>query len=259
MLYYQNENQSGEYDFRCGCHTDWIVEAHIHEYSELIYCTEGKGSVFVNGRQLILSKGQLIWLPPNYVHKFDLRGCTAICAVFSNDYIPLYSLTAGERRLVPRQVDMQELTGLLNRFHTINKTDRLYISGCLNLICSKVLACSEFSSQSSSESVLYQKVISYISTHYTEDITLEDTANRFGYNTKYLSHALHTLTGIHFRELLSQYRVAKAKELLITQRNRSISDIALECGFTAQNTFNRTFKKMTGMTPFAYKNASHHR
>ena len=257
MLYYQNENQNGEYDFRCGRHKDWLVEAHIHEYSELIYCVEGQGFVFVNGRQMVLSKGQLIWLPPNYVHKFDLRGATVVCAVFSNDYIPLYSLTTGDRKLLPCQVPMEDLTALLDQFDSINKGNRLYICGCLNLICAKVLACSELSSQSSSESILYQKVISYISAHFAEDITLENTANRFGYNPKYLSHALHALTGIHFRELLSQYRVAKAKELLITQRKRNISDIALECGFTAQNTFNRTFKKMTGMTPYSYRKASH--
>ena len=257
MLYYQNENRQGEYDFRCARHDGWSIEAHIHEYSELIYCESGRGLVYVNGKELPLCAGQLIWLPPNYVHKYDLRDCNSICAVFSNDFIPLYGIAAGERSLIPCAVDMEDLTHLLNLLPDHNKSERLYISGCLNLICSKVLQHSQFAAQNSSESLLYQKVISYISNHYTEDISLEQTAKKFGYNPKYLSHSLHTLTGVHFRELLAQYRIGKAKELLLTQKKLSVSDIASICGFPAQNTFNRTFKKMTGMTPMAYKNASH--
>ena len=258
MLYYQNENFCGEYDFRCARHTGWTIEAHIHEYSELIYCANGSGIVYVNGKELHLDAGHLIWLPPNYVHKYDLTDCETICAVFTNDFIPLYTLSAGEMNLIPTAVHMAELSSLVEQLPDHAKNERLYISGCLNLICDKVLEHSQFVSQSSSESILYQKVVSYISTHFTEDITLEKTAKKFGYNPKYLSHALHSLTSLHFRDFLAQYRIAKAKELLIAQKRKSISDIALLCGFTAQNTFNRTFKKLTGTTPLAYRNASHH-
>lgn len=258
MLYYQNENRSGEYDFRCNLHADWSVGTHLHEYSELIYCKQGKGLVSVNGTELELLAGQLIWLPPNYVHRYEFHNCETICAVFSNDFIPLYALIAGEQKLITKAVDMQELRPVLERLHKLDRSNRLQISGYLNLICAKVLEISSFAPHSATENVLYQKVISYISTHYTEDITLEHTANKFGYNPKYLSHALHALTAVNFRELLALYRINRAKELLIKSKEKSISEIAFDCGFTAQNTFNRTFKKMTGTTPLAYRNASHH-
>lgn len=259
MLYYQNENRSGEYDFRCNLHSQWHISTHLHEYTELLYCKSGSGTVQINGRTMELTAGQLVWLPPNYVHSYQFSNCEVLCAVFSNDYIPLYALTAGSRNLVTEPVDMQDLCPILDNLHKQDKTSRLLISGYLNLICAKVLEHCTFAPQTASESILYQKVISYISTHYTEDITLEATANRFGYNPKYLSHALHTLTTVNFRELLAMYRINHAKELLISHREKSISEIAYDCGFTAQNTFNRTFKKAVGMTPFAYRNASHHR
>ena len=259
MLYYQNENHSGEFDFRCNTHTQWYVETHLHEFSELIYCKQGHSIVYVNGKQIEIQAGQLIWIPPNYVHKYDFKDCETICAVFSNDFIPLYAITAGEQHLVPNAIAMEELCPLLEQLPTLDKRNRLQVSGYLNLICARVLQHSSFSYQAAAESALYQKIISYISTHYTEDITLEQTAKKFGYNPKYLSHALHSLTKINFRELLAQYRIGKAKELLITHKELSISDIAFVCGFTAQNTFNRTFKAVTGMTPYAYRKASHHR
>ena len=257
MIYYQNENRSGEYDFRCNMHEGWQVDAHMHEYSELIYCKSGSGIVSINGRDLQLLPGHLIWLPPNYVHKYVFHEGNTVCAVFSNDFIPLYALTAGEQKLSVKAVDMQELCPLVEQLPMLSKSNRLQISGCLNLICAKVLEQTSFAEQNSSENVLYQKVISYISTHYTENITLESTANKFGYNPKYLSHALHSLTAVNFRELLAQYRINRAKELLVSHKEKSISEIAYDCGFTAQNTFNRTFKKAVGMTPFAFRNASH--
>ena len=99
----------------------------------------------------------------------------------------------------------------------------------------------------------YQKVISYLSEHYTENVTLSQVAKRFGYNEKYLSHTLHSLTGIHFKQLLNYYRINRAKELLKKQREMNIFTVAAESGFGAVNTFNHEFKKFTGETPREYR------
>ena len=116
-----------------------------------------------------------------------------------------------------------------------------------------MLEASEFESADKGDGVLYQKVISYIFLHFTEDITLQSLAKQFGYNEKYLSHALHQLSGINFRQLLSLYRINHAKELLITKRDTNVSEIAIMCGFSAFNTFHRAFRAMTGMTPTEYR------
>ena len=76
---------------------------------------------------------------------------------------------------------------------------------------------------------------------------------RSGYNEKYLSHSLHDLTGIHFRQLLNFYRIDRAKKLLTESPSANIGAIAMECGFGALNTFNREFKRIVGMTPREYR------
>ena len=78
-------------------------------------------------------------------------------------------------------------------------------------------------------------------------------AKEYGYNEKYLSHSLYGLTGVHFSKLLAMYRIEYAKELLANEKFATISEIALESGFSAINTFNRVFKEFTGMTPGKYK------
>ncbi len=250
---YQIENFKGSYDFRSNIHHGWQVEAHLHEYSELLYCKRGKGDVYINGKQLPLCEGQLVWIPPNYIHQYVCPDAEVICAVFSNDMIPLFFEAVGEKRLSVAPTDMSHMAELLENFHLLKKENRLRISGYLNLILDAVLAAATWETPCKTDGILYQKVISYVSAHYAEDITLVSLARLFGYNKKYLSHALHTLTGVHFRQLLALYRVERAKELLRAEQERNISDIATACGFSAFNTFHRAFKEITGMTPTAYR------
>lgn len=250
---YQNENFNGQYDFRCGYHDGWQMSDNLHEYSELLYCKRGEGTVFVNGQPVAIAEKQLIWIPPNYIHRYDCPSAQLICAVFSNDLIPLFFKVAAGRYYRVSAVGVSELSDVLDRFCELDKRDCLKISGYLNLIASKVVACSSFEEGKENDGVLYQKVISYISSHYTEDITLAGLSKLFGYNEKYLSHALHELTGIHFKRLLCFYRVNHAKKMLTSDERYSISHIALASGFGAINTFHRAFRGMTGMVPSEYR------
>lgn len=257
-MQYQLENFNGEYDFRSRFHDGWQINANLHEYSELLFCQKGTGVVTVNGQDILLKEGQLVWIPPNYVHRYDFPEAQVICAVFSNDLIPLFFKALAGRYFCVSAVDMDELSCLLGLFPALKKEDYLLVSGYLNLICAKVISRAKFESGRHSDGMLYQKVISYIADHYKEDISLKQIAKRFGYNEKYLSHTLHELTGIQFRQLLAFYRIGHAKMLLTTDQNQDITSIAMNSGFAAINSFHRTFKEMTGMTPSQYKKIYSH-
>jgi AraC-like DNA-binding protein len=252
---YHNENFNGVFDFRCKIHNGWAMESHLHEYSEILYCKKGNCDVTVNGRRLTLMEKHYIWLLPNYIHQYHNTDAELICAVFSKDYIPLFFHAIGEKGLNPTPIPAEELEPILNDFHKLDNKNTIRISGYLNLISAKVMEKSNLISTRPTDSVLYQKVITYLSTHFREDITLKRVAKHFGYNEKYLSHALHTLTGMPFGKLLSFYRVEYAKEML-NCNELSISEIATESGFSALNSFNRNFKELTGMTPSQYKKSS---
>ena len=252
LVKYQLENFSGCYDFRCGRHRNWIMESHLHAYSEILYCQKGVCSLWVNGKQLSLPAGHLVWLFPHDIHQFRCLGAEVVCAVFSQDYIPAFFDLMGEKRLKPTAVPMGELTGVLDGFDRMTRESILKISGYLLLIAAKVLEHSEQEQAGQADQLLYRNVVSYISAHFREPISLKTIAREFGYNEKYLSHALYGLTGIHFSRLIALYRVEHAKKLLRRQQ-LSMAQIAAESGFAALNSFNRSFKALTGMTPSAYK------
>lgn len=252
-MYYQKENIGGVYDFRCRIHDNFIIKRHIHEYSEILYCRQGSCKISINGKELDLNTGEFVFIPPNCAHKYDCMDVNVICAVFSNDFIPLFfKLTKGKKPMI-EAYESKELKDVFEKLPETDKANLTLISAYLNLICSKVIECGKFEKTSPGDGMLYQKVISYISENFKNDVSLKKIAKELGYNEKYLSSAMHSLTGIHFSDFIAMYRVEYAKELLAKRRELSIVEIALESGFSAANTFNRQFKKITEMSPSEYK------
>ena len=58
-------------------------------------------------------------------------------------------------------------------------------------------------------------------------------------------------TRLTFTDFLNQYRINKAKQLLLLDKN--VSEACYGCGFESLSYFNRTFNKITNMNPMAFK------
>lgn len=252
FVIYQMENFNGQYDFRSAFHKGWEIASHLHEYSEILYCQKGRCTIEVNGKTVDMEEGEFMWLPPNYIHRYPKTDAHLVCAVFSNDYIPLFFHLSGNRRMVVQGVAAGELAQLLERLPELAGENPLKICGYLHLICEKVVKNADFEDVGQADGILCQKLISYVAAHFKEDISQKQIAREFGYNEKYLSHTIHEVLGIHFSKLLALYRVEHAKKLL-NRNNQSISCVAASSGFGAVNTFNRVFKEMTGVTPSEYR------
>ncbi len=250
---YQSENLGGNFVFRCKRHNRWEVDMHLHEYTELVYCERGCCDVYVNGVEFVLRENEFLWIPPNYIHMYKSENASILCAVFSNDYVPLFNKMTGERKLKVAAVSGKGIEALFEKISKAKADDFLTLGGYLTLVCARVFENAVLEESRPIDEILYQKVIFYISEHYLEDITLSELAKKFGYNEKYLSHTLHELTGTHFRKLITIYRINKAKDLLSSKSSMNISSIASACGFSALNTFHRSFKEITGLTPSEYK------
>ena len=254
-MIYQHENSLKSYDFRSRYHDGYIFSAHLHEFSEYLYVKTGTADVYINGKYIKVPEKHLIFIPPNYIHEYKAENAKVVCAVFSNDYIPVFFNQLGNRQIICTPVFAGENEHIIEKLYSNKNYSPLIVSGYLSLILNNVILNSNFTTSEYTDGVLYQQVVSYISRHYTENITLKSISKKFGYNEKYLSSTLHKLTGINVRKLISLYRVNKAKELLSIS-NSDVSNIALNSGFSAINTFNRTFKELVGVTPTEYKNSN---
>jgi AraC-like DNA-binding protein len=88
--------------------------------------------------------------------------------------------------------------------------------------------------------------------NYVYDITLEDAAALSGFSKFHFSRLFKEYMNCTFYDYLINQRI-KATEVLLTDDRLSITDIALQAGFSSISTFNRTFKQKKGCTPGEYR------
>lgn len=88
------------------------------------------------------------------------------------------------------------------------------------------------------------------------DVTLQDFAGQLGINARYLSYTINTGFGKTFFELINEYRIMHARELLLEEgaEKRTVLEVMYESGFNSKSAFNTAFKKYTGLTPSGFKN-----
>ncbi|MCY6489799.1 helix-turn-helix domain-containing protein [Leptolyngbya sp. GGD] len=97
-----------------------------------------------------------------------------------------------------------------------------------------------------------RQAIEYIETHLGEDVSLTDIANELGMSQYYFCHLFKRSTGISPHQFLIRQRVERAKRLL-KQSERTITSVALECGFANQSHFARCFRQCIGVNPNQFR------
>ncbi|HUB66912.1 MAG TPA: helix-turn-helix domain-containing protein [Candidatus Methylacidiphilales bacterium] len=106
--------------------------------------------------------------------------------------------------------------------------------------------------QRNAEPPLISRAKTYINTHQTESVSLAEVAHALNVSTFYFCKIFKKSTGLTFTDYLSRTRIEKAKNLLLNPNVR-ISEAAYECGFASLTHFNRTFKRIAGASPTAYR------
>ena len=97
------------------------------------------------------------------------------------------------------------------------------------------------------------EIILYIKDNFTfTDLSLEFLAEYFHTASSNISNMIKASLGIGYHEYLTSLRTEAAKELL-SNSEKSIKEIYQECGFNSQQTFYRSFKKNTGLTPLEFR------
>lgn len=98
-------------------------------------------------------------------------------------------------------------------------------------------------------------VFSYIDGHLSDKLSLQELSDIAGLTPTYFSGVFKELVGLPLWDYISSRRIDRAIRLITAEDSRkNMLEIAAECGFNNTANFNKTFKKITGMTPREYKN-----
>lgn len=163
----------------------------------------------------------------------------------SHGNLPVYGMLSRYSRvsiLTKQLLDISQIPG----------TDINYCSFLLSaLLC-------ELSAQTSGAMVadnkLVNNIISWINLNIYENISLNDVAEAFGYDKKYLSRLFKENTGTTVNQLIADKKIEIAKQYL-TGSDEYITAIAEKLGYSDAGYFMRLFKKHEGITCSAYRSA----
>jgi AraC-like DNA-binding protein len=263
---YVHKDKLFRYGYSAACH--W------HGDLEFIYALDGSMDYFVNGKTVHIAVHNGIFVNSKRLHygfSTNKNDCTFLAVVINprllhdiSEVVKLYldkkfCSSADDFILLDSKIAWQQkVLLLLKRLYTEmykKKRNPLRLLSDASLVCANTGSrIKESPGQSMNEQsrMVVWKMTGFIHRHYDEKITLSDIAARGGvcrsrcceYFKKYIEQTPNTY--------LLKYRISKSYEMLRTTE-RTISEIALACGFQSASYFSSVFKTETGLTPQDYR------
>lgn len=99
----------------------------------------------------------------------------------------------------------------------------------------------------------FTSICDYINEHFAEDLTLEDVAGKAGFSKYHFTRLFKQFTGYSFYKYLNHKRIECAEKLLIDP-DISITEVAIQSGFSSLSSFIRMFKQLKECTPTEFRN-----
>lgn len=99
---------------------------------------------------------------------------------------------------------------------------------------------------------MVQSIIEFIENHYTEDITLQMLENHLGYSKYYMLHVFTEVMGLSIHDYFIRRRLTQVKVLMM-ESDKSMNEIAKECGFKSEVSLYKSFKNIYSITPGQFK------
>ena len=285
MIYLNKDfigDKSGIYIFFCLAHQE--KNMHSHEFWELTYVYEGEGINYVNGDAYPVGNGELILVKPGTEHRFvlpqngQIGDVKMLNCLFTEDYLAQLLTNHSEinelskHSLYKMMFDNKQFCIHLSNDRVKNVKKLLWIAeyeyshfadgsqavidNSISSLLITIIRLYEYSIQKSSPSNLrnveMERLIKYINSNFGQKLSLALLADYVHLSREYLSRYFKQYTGKNISDYLLDIRIVHAQELLAISEY-SIEDICTYCGYSTMSNFQRTFKKLTGVSPSQYR------
>jgi YesN/AraC family two-component response regulator len=101
---------------------------------------------------------------------------------------------------------------------------------------------------------LVRQAMAYIHEHYVDQISRTDLAKHVALSEDYLTACFRKELGVTPIAYLNRFRVNQAQQLLL-DTDKTITEIALDVGFSDSGYFSRVFRREVGQSPTDYRQA----
>lgn len=261
-------------------HTRFVhFPSHRHNYIEVLYVCEGKLTNIIDGKQVCIQKGELLFLNQFTHHEILPAGENDIVINFMilpEFFDTVYTMAGSNNPLADFLVNVlrqdeekgeylhfkvAEVLQIQNLLENIiyslvtGKGDQNRINqttmGLIFLYLIDSVQYVEMRLPNQYENMIAMTTLDYIEQNYSQ-ATLTELCEKLHLPMHTLSKMIKKNTGFNFKELLQRKRLNKAVELMC-DTDMAINDIILTVGYENKSYFHRVFKERYQMTPRVFR------
>lgn len=243
-------------------HPRYQMMHHWHPETEFLAVRQGKLLLSLDGTTVEVTEGQFVLIPSGTVHSGIPTNCSYECAVFNRRTILGIlkdSCYEQVKQLFATPVILPFSPELDRWMNALRKPQLGFEAEVLSALYGLVADWLRNPPKNiialprrKPRLLPFEHAVLYLQEHFREQISLKDMAAAAGLSEKYFGEYFKNITGETPVQYLNKYRIEQAAEAL-KEEEKSVTDIALECGFNDLSYFIKTFRKHYGIAPGNYR------
>lgn len=245
----------------------WREGAHSHDFCEILYVADGRGTITVGKSVYKVRKGDMIIYNADLVHEEESSNAYPMALYFMGlgglrltDLPVNHLLPPGLNFIYPAGKYAEVYAGYFERMiPEFEKKEQFFAEITQNLAMTVLMYTFRLVNEHNKEAnqllqsnANIRQAINYIQAHLSENLTLEEIARQCHMSKFYLSHQFTQTQGISLSKYILKSRITKSMRLL-RDTLMSVKEISESVGFNDVAYFCRAFKTETGTTPLQYR------
>ena len=250
-----------------------VTRRHYHNYVEFLYSLGSDAVVYINSERYSFKDGDLIIINSNDLHSLEFPGDSRyICVKFSPNilyadeqafaeykYAMPFLIDTPHRILFDREetekAGIEKLClEIMDEWNGKDYAFELAIRANILKIFTWILRYWRNQGAIGADKKIPDSIKSaliYITENY-ETATETEAARASGLSYNHFSGVFKTAMGQNFKKFLVSVRLKEAEKLLMSTE-KSMTEIAMETGFTTASHFIANFKRFKGVTPKQFR------
>ncbi len=238
--------------------TDPATDPHFHSSSEFLFVKSGVLLITSGGETRVLRSGDACFSPEFSIHSYYNH---------SNEPVNIYALLCNKNYI-------DRLFNLFNKkqpptFFTFDDYDFLdyflkectqtyesedirqkLVEGFLQILYTKIATSVEFVPKKlEKQGELFCDILRFANDNYNKDLSLEVLSRQFGYARESISRIIHKHLSESWNSYVNRLRIFHANRILVNNPNKTVLEVAYDCGFNNIKSFYKTYKEEFGHPP----------
>jgi len=218
----------------------------------MIYTVSGKGIMEAAGKKYSLCQDSLMLVPPHTPMRYTTDPQEGIWEFYWLDLTGERTLSITDKLWQDQLCFIRKIPFLGNLFdHFLKESNsETECSVLIGEILEKIISEAVFDANNQRSPA--DRILCYISEHYSEPLSLQQLSARFYLSQNQIIRIVRTKTGYTPHEYLVRFRLAKACELL-QYTQMPVSEICHTVGYHNNSHFSAAFRHLYGISPAEYR------